>query len=119
MTHSASASRGGHPMTIFFLAIVFMVLLLWMGSSVAPGGATHTHLTGCGGAALPCGSGNATAGEVPPGQSALNFYDIPGGATDNFQSVYNAFILLFSGILVVIALMAGLVVWMARSKRDV
>jgi len=112
MSEHGSGARHGHPIAIFFVAVVFLIFVLWMGSSASPGGASHFHT-------FACDSSNPGPGypSCPGNDTDTRYYDINGGTTDNFSNFYSEFTIIFSGILVIIALMAGVVIWMFRGKH--
>jgi hypothetical protein len=101
----------GHPITIFFVAVVFLVFIAWMASSVAPGGASHFHT-------VACDSSNPGPGfpSCPGNDTNTSYYDLAGGTTDNFGNFYNEFTVIFGGILIMIVLLGGLAMWMLRSR---
>ena len=101
----------GHPIAILLVAVIFLVFIGWMASSVAPGGASHYHTVAC---------DNSYTGpgypSCPGNDTNTNYYDVAGGTTDNFSNFYNYFTILFSGLLVMVALIGGLALWMLRKR---
>jgi len=112
MSHSENSLTKGHPMTIFFVALVFLVFIAWMASAAAPGGTSHFHT-------VRCDSSNPGPGfpSCPGNDTNTSYWDINGGTTDNFSNFYNQFTLIFGGILVMVALLGGFVVWMFRKHE--
>jgi len=112
MSHSENSLAKGHPMTIFFVAVVFLVFIAWMASAASPGGASHFHT-------VKCDSSNPGPGfpSCPGNDTNTAYWDINGGTTDNFSNFYNQFTLIFGGILVMVALLAGFVVWIFRKHE--
>lgn len=111
MSQHGSGVISGHPVAILFVAVVFLVFVLWMGSSVSPGGASHFHTSRC--------DTSQNTGVFPfcPGNDTnTSFYDLSGGTTDNFSNFYAEFTIIFSGILVMVCLMGGLALWMLRKR---
>jgi len=109
-----SGARHGHPVAIFLVAVIFLVFVLWMASAVSLGGASHFHTT-------PCDSSNPGPGfpSCPGNDTNTAYWDLNGGTTDNFSNFYNEFTIIFSGILVMICLMGGLVLYWFRGNQHV
>lgn len=112
MSLHSEGARHGHPVMIFFVVVIFLIMVVWFGSSVAPGGASHTHT-------VPCDASNPGPGfpACPGNDTNTSYYDLAGGTSDNFNSFYNNFTVLGSGLLVFIALLGGVVIWMFRGKQ--